>query len=157
MKIEENYAMSNIDYERRKGVSLAWKREQSLVRQGRGTRDWSLKQQKEILKNGRAKGFEGHHVKSVKDYPEYASEPNNIQFLQKTSKNNEHIQAHGGDYHNETNKRYNPETKKLVPVKEGRPGTPKSKELSQKVVERPGYKKYSDLDNNKEKTQQQQQ
>lgn len=146
--------MGNINVERSRGVKIAWQKERERVTQGRGTRDWTLKQQSEILKHGRAKGFEGHHVKSVKDYPEYASDPNNIQFLQKTKKNNEHLAAHAGNYKNETNKRYNPETKKFIAVKEGRPGTPHSKELSKKIVERPGYSKYSSQAVNKKEKEQ---
>lgn len=134
--------MENIDYKRARGVKLAWNRERELVKQGRGTRDWNLIQQKQILKQGRANHFEGHHIKSVKDYPEHASNPNNIQFLEKSAKNNEHLKAHQGNYKNETNMRYNPETGKYSKVEQL--GTPKSKELSQKIIDRPGYKKYNE-------------
>ena len=35
--------------ERDKAIRLAWERERELVLQGKGTRDWSLDQQKDIL------------------------------------------------------------------------------------------------------------
>lgn len=61
--------------ERNKAIRLAWEREQKLVAEGKGTRDWSQAQQKDILdpdkgkaydENGRA--FEGQHMKSVSDF-----------------------------------------------------------------------------------------
>ena len=35
--------------ERNKAIRLAWEREQKLVAEGKGTRDWSQEQQKDIL------------------------------------------------------------------------------------------------------------
>ena len=64
--------------ERNKAVRKAWEREQQLVQEGNGTRDWTPEQQKEILELGKAyyhsddpndindgKAFEGHHMKSA--------------------------------------------------------------------------------------------
>lgn len=96
---------------------LAWEREQELVSEGKGTRDWSLEQQKDILdpnkgkaydENGRA--FEGQHMKSAMEYPEYQGDPNNIQFLTRK----EHLEAHKGSWQNPTNWYYNPETKDFL-------------------------------------------
>lgn len=46
-------------------------------------------------------------MKSVNQYPEYADNPDNIQFLTK----NEHLEAHKGNWKNPTNWNYNPVTK----------------------------------------------
>lgn len=110
--------------ERDKAIRLAWERERELVLQGKGTRNWSLDQQKDILdpdkgkaydENGRA--FEGQHMKSVAEYPEYQGDPNNIQFLTRE----EHLAAHKGSWQNPTNWYYNPETKEFVDFGENGP------------------------------------
>ena len=110
--------------ERNKAIRLAWERERELVLQGKGTRNWSLDQQKDILdpdkgkaydENGRA--FEGQHMKSVAEYPEYQGDPNNIQFLTRE----EHLAAHKGSWQNPTNWYYNPETKEFVDFGENGP------------------------------------
>ena len=36
-------------WERNKAIRLAWEREQGLVSEGKGTRDWTEAQQKDIL------------------------------------------------------------------------------------------------------------
>ena len=98
--------MSDISYERRKAVAKAWKNEKSLVLSGKGTRDWNSKEQGEIIAKGKAKGYQGHHMKSVDGHNSKAGDPNNIQFLTRS----EHLAAHGGDYHNNTNGYYDPST-----------------------------------------------
>lgn len=103
-----------------RAVREAWIREQELVADGKGTRDWTPEQQKEILERGKAyyhsddpddvndgKAFEGHHMKSAEAYPEYQGEAANIQFLSRP----EHQEAHGGDFRNPTNGYFNPTTK----------------------------------------------
>lgn len=42
--------------------------------------------------------MEGHHMLNVNDYPEFAGDGKNIQFLGKL----EHLGAHAGDFHNQT-------------------------------------------------------
>lgn len=110
--------------ERNKAIRLAWEQEQELVSEGKGTRDWSQAQQKDILdsdkgkaydENGRA--FEGQHMKSAAEYPEYQSDPDNIQFLSRE----EHLAAHKGSWQNPTNWYYNPETKEFVDFGENKP------------------------------------
>ena len=61
-----------------KAIRLAWQRELELVQEGKGTRDWTEAQQRDILNPelGKAydedgKAFEGHHMKSAEAYPEY--------------------------------------------------------------------------------------
>lgn len=110
--------------ERNKAIRLAWEREQILVSEGKGTRDWSQDQQKDILnpdkgkaydENGRA--FEGQHMKSAAEYPEYQGNPDNIQFLTRE----EHLEAHKGSWQNPSNWYYNPETKEFVDFEESKP------------------------------------
>lgn len=106
-----NEDKKRISNERQNAVRNAWKLEKDRVANGNGTRNWSKEQQKELLERGSVKGFEGHHMKSVSVYPEYASDPKNIQFLTET----EHLYgAHQGNYHNLTNGYYNPETKQMI-------------------------------------------
>ena len=98
--------MSDINYERRKAVANAWKMERGYVIEGKGTRDWSRKEQREIICKGKANGYQGHHMKSVDGHNSKAGDANNIQFLTRS----EHLAAHGGNYHNNTNGRYDPKT-----------------------------------------------
>lgn len=98
--------MSNTNYERRKAVANAWKNEKNLVVDGKGTRDWSQKEQREIISKGRATGYQGHHMKSVDGHNSKAGDASNIQFLTR----NEHLAAHKGDFHNNTNGYYDPST-----------------------------------------------
>lgn len=107
MTIEEKIFLNR---ERQKAVREAWKNEKRLVLEGKGTRNWSKQQQKEILKRGSVKGYDGHHMKSVIKYPQYAGNPKNIQFL--TEK--EHYNAHGGNYKMPTNGYYNAETNEMI-------------------------------------------
>ena len=97
---------------RRRAVLEAWKRERQLVREGKGTRDWTPQQQKDILKKGKAYdkngiAFQGQHMKSVSKYPEYQGNYENIQFLTRA----EHLQAHDGNWKNPTSWYFDPVTK----------------------------------------------
>lgn len=99
--------------ERNRAVRKAWIKEQELVQGGKGTREWTPEQQKDILEKGRAydenrKAFEGQHMKSAEMYPEYQGDPGNIQFLTRV----EHLEAHDGNWRNPTNWFFNPITKK---------------------------------------------
>lgn len=92
---------------RQKAVRDAWKEEKELMEQGRCTRPWTKDEQQELRDTGRVKGYYGHHMKSVANYPEHAGSYKNIQFLT----NDEHIQgAHQGSTRNLTNGYYNPKT-----------------------------------------------
>lgn len=103
---EEKKRLSN---ERQRAVRNAWKEEKERVKSGQGTRDWSPAQQKELIQRGAVSGYEGHHMKSVSLYPEYAGDSKNIQFLSEE----EHFEAHQGNYHNATNGYYDPETQTM--------------------------------------------
>ena len=65
---------------------------------GGGTRLWTKAEKAELLRTGKVKGYEGHHINNVKDHPELAGDPNNIRFV----KRGEHLDAHGGNFRNET-------------------------------------------------------
>lgn len=98
-----------------KAISAAWSHEQDLVREGKGTRDWTPEQQQDILERGKAhdengKAFEGHHMKSAEMYPEYQGDPENIQFLSR----DEHFDAHGGSFRNATNGYYDYNTRQTT-------------------------------------------
>ena len=96
--------------ERQRAVREAWGKEKAYVANGEGTRDWTPVQQREIMEEGRAESYEGHHMKNVSNYPEQAGNPDNIQFLDRE----EHIQgAHQGNTHTQTNGYFNPDTKEM--------------------------------------------
>lgn len=112
--------MSRRTAEASKAVALAWANEQQRVKEGKGTRDWTPDQQRDILERGKAydengRAFEGQHMKSVEKYPEYQGDPDNIQFLTKE----EHLAAHQGNWQNPTNWYYNPVTKEYLDFGDG--------------------------------------
>lgn len=111
--------MSQRTAQANKAVEAAWKKEQKRVKEGKGTRDWSQQEQKDILEKGKAydedgKAYEGHHMKSVAEYPEYQGDDGNIQFLTRE----EHRAAHGW-FGNPTNGYYNPKTGKTTDFGDG--------------------------------------
>jgi len=85
---------------RQKAVRDAWKQESELVKAtGRGTREWKPHEIRSLLKDQKVKGYEGHHIRSVNSHsPKWAADPRNIEFVTR----NEHLQRHGGDFHNPT-------------------------------------------------------
>lgn len=127
---------------RRKAVDLAWKREKELVLEGKGTRDWTEEQQRQIVEEGRAtdelgRAFDGHHMKNVAAYPEYQEDPDNIQFLSRS----EHLEAHGGCTQNSTNGFYNYKTGETIDFGDN-PSTPcKAIELSNPIYLVPNSEK----------------
>lgn len=113
----------SIQTERQSAVDKAWEREVELVRVGKGTRQWTAEEQKELLSTGKVEGYFGHHMQSVKTNPENAGNMDNIQFLN----HEEHIQgAHQGNTKNSTNGYFDPETGKMHEFKDGnvKPITP---------------------------------
>ena len=112
--------MSRRTAESQKAIREAWEKEQELVKEGKGTRNWTPEQQKDILEKGKAydengKAFEGQHMKSAEQYPEYQRNPGNIQFLTRE----EHLEAHGGSWQNPTNWYFNPITKEKIDFGDG--------------------------------------
>lgn len=138
-----NKEKKKLHHRRSLGVARAWKRERRLVQQGRGTRIWSIREQKEMLDFGRVRGYQGHHIKSVAKYPQYADEQGNIQILRGWAKDNEHLRAHGGDFRNDTESVYSFKTGRLIPLPAGRPRLVGSYELPYKAIEKRGYTHYA--------------
>lgn len=101
--------MSSLKYLRAKGVRYAWAEEIRLVKQGKGSREWDLYQQHELLTTGRVKGFIGHHIQSVSKHPELACEVNNIQFLTRE----EHKQTHLNNWKYSLQSAFNTRTKSV--------------------------------------------
>ena len=68
-----------------------------MERTGRGSRRWTKKELKGLKETGKVKGYEGHHINSVKGHPEDAGDPSNIEFVKKGG---EHLSRHNGNYRN---------------------------------------------------------
>lgn len=112
--------MSRRTAESNKAILAAWNKEQELVLEGKGTREWTPQQQKDILDKGKAYdddgvAFQGQHMKSAEKYPEYQGDPGNIQFLTRE----EHLEAHNGNWRNPTNWYFNPITKEKTDFGDG--------------------------------------
>lgn len=112
--------MSRRTAESNKAILAAWNKEQELVHEGKGTREWTPKQQQDILEKGKAYdddgvAFQGQHMKSAEMYPEYQGDPGNIQFLTRA----EHLEAHNGNWRNPTNWYFNPVTKEKFDFGDG--------------------------------------
>ena len=112
--------MSRRTVESNKAILAAWNKEQELVQEGKGTREWTPKQQQDILEKGKAYdddgvAFQGQHMKSAEMYPEYQGDPGNIQFLTRA----EHLEAHNGNWRNPTNWYFNPLTKEKIDFGDG--------------------------------------
>ena len=97
-------------------VKGAWDKEKELVLQGKGTRNWTVTQQAELIKFGKVGGFEGHHRKNVKDYPQFAGDPNNIQIISYVE---HYFGAHDESFKNSTNGWLDPQTGKMHTFQDG--------------------------------------
>lgn len=107
--------MSRRTADANKAISAAWVKEQQLVCEGKGTRDWTPEEQQDIIDRGKAyddngKALEGHHMKSAEKFPDYQGNPQNIQFLSRS----EHFDAHKGNFQNPTNGFYNSNTRETL-------------------------------------------
>ena len=99
-----------LNKERQAAVRNAWKAERQNVLNGKASRDWTPAERSELINKGSVSGYEGHHMKSVSEYPKFAGDPNNIQFLT----HDEHLNgAHKGSYHNPTNGYFDYKTGKM--------------------------------------------
>ncbi|MFZ5353643.1 MAG: hypothetical protein ACOZCL_13110 [Bacillota bacterium] len=91
---------TSIKSARKTGVKKAWKEEGELVAAtGRGTRPWTEAEKLELLEKGKVKGYEGHHINSVKNNPDLAKNPDNVKFVRGRK---EHLKEHGGNFRNQT-------------------------------------------------------
>lgn len=95
----------------------AWDNERDLIKQGKGTYNWSIEQQKIILASEPGtkpsfaelnQQFPGHHMVNAADHPEYAGLSENIQFLEGSAfvSGTEHRAAHNGNPRNPTDHYY---------------------------------------------------
>lgn len=96
-------------------VKAAWDLEAERLRNGRGTRDWTVAQQAELLQYGSISGFEGQHIKNVADYPQFAGDPNNIQFL---TPQEHFFGGHDGKWTNKSNGRLDLAKGQIIPFAE---------------------------------------
>lgn len=86
---------------RNSAVTKAWKQEQTLIEEtGEGTRQWGRLEKAQLLEEGKVDGYVGHHINNVKDHPDMAGNPNNVEFV-KAGKE-EHLPKHSGNYQNKT-------------------------------------------------------
>lgn len=124
-----------------KAVQDFWDSERELVKQGKGTRDWTIEQQIEIMnfkKNGEERlhagaptdengdAFEGQHMKSAEAYPQYQARGDNIQALTRE----EHQVAHDDNFQNATNWYYDPITGEKTEFGNAEPSKPEPINLS---------------------------
>lgn len=122
-----------LNADRKRAVKEAWEREFNLVKNGKGTVDWTVEQQQELIEKGHVAGFEGQHMKSVNEYPEYAGYVDNIQLLS----HEDHLAAHNCSdlsdkhgYHSPTNGYYDTHTKTIQSFGDGPPRAPEVIDLS---------------------------
>lgn len=91
---------SKLAARRRAAVNQAWKQERDMVaRTGRGTRQWTRAEKQELLRTGKVKGYEGHHINNVDTHPQLAGDADNIEFVRGRA---EHLQRHGGNWRRPT-------------------------------------------------------
>lgn len=129
---QHSFAPKELERLRTAAVKAAWEHETVCVRNGRGTRDWTVAQQAELLQYGTISGFEGQHMKNVADFPQFAGDPNNIQFLTPQ----EHFYGgHEGKWKNKSNGRLDLSTGQIIQFAEDElPSIPEI-ELSDKYDE----------------------
>lgn len=92
--------LKHFQYERSKGVALAWKAEMELVQKVKhGTREWGPDEIAKLMNNKKVPGYQGHHINSALYSPHLAANPDNIIFYNRA----EHLAlGHGGDFRNVT-------------------------------------------------------
>jgi RHS repeat-associated protein len=98
--VYRNQGPYTLSYRRGLAVKQAWQEEKELVKtRGYGTRDWTDPEKEELLnsKDGKVSGYEGHHLNTVKDNPEMAGEPDNIEFVTRP----DHLDRHEGNFRNQ--------------------------------------------------------
>ena len=124
---------------RQRGIARAKRQEKEYIQQGKGTRDWTPEQQKQLMDQGAVKDIDWHHMRSVSSGETYeekiaiAENKNNIQPLSSSSENNEHMAAHGGNTRNRTNGYYDPQTKQTKSFGNGEPKAPEARQLTHPV------------------------
>jgi hypothetical protein len=61
-----------------------------VAKTGKGTRDWTPEEMKELLTTGKVKGYAGHHMNTKAGDLQLAADPDNVEFLP----TNVHIDTH---------------------------------------------------------------
>ncbi len=108
----------------------AWEKERERVLCGKGTRDWTIAQQEELIRTKHVTGFEGQHMLSAKKYPQFMADPDNIQFVTYA----EHLHGcHRGDWKNPSSGWLDPNTGEMVPIVGDRVVPPPEIELTNKI------------------------
>lgn len=131
-----------IDNARRRAVYQAWAEEKKAVSQGKGSRDWTPEQQNQILKKGRVHDFQGHHMRSVSYGETYqeklkiAGDKNNIQFLNNSKDNNEHLAAHSWNTKIPTNGYYDVKSGQMHNFGNREPHVPPKENLTNPIVKK---------------------
>ncbi|MCK5719481.1 MAG: hypothetical protein KAH84_05950 [Thiomargarita sp.] len=69
---------------KQQALDVAWEQERELINLGHsGTREWTLKEQFELIETAKVKGYEGRYINyKVDDNPHLAINPDNIVFIQ---------------------------------------------------------------------------
>lgn len=152
--------MANRDpYQCAKAVQEFWNNERELIKQGFGTRNWSVQEQIEIMnfkpsggerKNAAAPTYgqgqatesgmsydkyEGQHMKSAEAHPDFQGNPNNIQALTR----DEHQEAHGGDFRNPTNGYYDPDSGQITDFGNNPPTDLQPQQLNEAYIDTAEY------------------
>lgn len=140
-----------LNSDRQKAVRDAWAREKEYVLKGKGTCDWSIKEQKELIQTGHVNGYDGQHMKSVAEYPEYAASADNIQFL----KHEDHLKAHNSGqvksgFRSPTNGYYDAKTGEMHSFGNKPPKAPESFELSKAYYKGYDSKNYAEMNSVKD-------
>ncbi|KAM8842716.1 LOW QUALITY PROTEIN: teneurin-3 [Synchiropus picturatus] len=74
-----------LEHARQRVLSHAWGRELQRVRNGEeGVRLWTEGEKRQLLSSGKVLGYDGYYVLSIEQYPEFADNVNNIQFLRQS-------------------------------------------------------------------------
>lgn len=129
-----------LNKERQAAVRNAWKAERQNVLNGKASRDWTPAERSELINKGSVSGYEGHHMKSVSEYPKFAGDPNNIQFLT----HDEHLNgAHKGSYHNPTNGYFDYKTGKMQNFNGNELKATPKQNVSKNNTTKPSYSKKS--------------
>lgn len=90
-------------YLRQKAVNKAWEKEVKAIQAGKSNYNWTDSQKAELLANGKVEGYDGHHIKTVKELEDTVSkwligDSDDIVFLSES----EHLYVHGGNTQNAT-------------------------------------------------------
>lgn len=92
---------NNIYYDgsRYKAVSTAYKYEVADIKMGgKGSANWNKSECQELVRTGKVRGYEGHHINSVARHPSQQTDPNNIRFYR--SHNEHKDEGHAGNFRN---------------------------------------------------------